>query len=207
MMMVVMLMLVAVAIGIIALTVMVMVVMMMLCSLCQAFQLFLNRISTLHCQQQLLAIQLSPRRGHDHGSGIMLLDQRNRFPDLFLRSMIGMGQHDASCVFDLIVEKLSEIAHVHLTFIHVCNGGKSVQDRSVRRRILHRADDIRKLSYTGRLYENTVGTVLLKHLFECLSKISNQRTANASTVHFGHLNTCILHESTVDADLSKLIFD
>ena len=206
-MMVVMLMLMAMAIGIVALAVMMMVMMVMRFSLCQTLQFFLNCVPTLHCHQQLLAVKLSPRSRYDHRSGIMLFDQRNRLSDLLIGCVVGVREHNTTGIFNLIVEELTEIAHIHFAFVHVRNGCKTIEHRAVSSSVLHRADDIRKLSDTRRLNKNTVGTVLLKHFFESFPKISNQRTANTTAVHFGHLNACILHKSAVDADLSKFILN
>ena len=108
-----------------ALLAVVMVVMMRLC-LGKSGQLLLNGIAAFHCGKQLLSIQLPPGSGYDNGRSIMLLKKRNGLLDLLFGYVIGVRKHDASCVFDLIVEELSEITHIHLALVYVSNGSKAV---------------------------------------------------------------------------------
>ena len=48
---------------------------------------------------------------------------------------------------------------------------------------------------------------VVQHLFQRFSKVADQGAADASAIHFGYLNACILHKSAVDADLAEFVLD
>ena len=181
--------------------------MVMLFGFCQSCQFFLNGIATLHGGKQLLSVQLSPRCGHDNSRSVMLLEECYCFFNFLFGCIVGVRQNDAPCIFDLIVEEFSEISHIHLALVDIRNGGKSVQHRTVRGGVLNCADNVRKLSNSGRLDENTVGMILVQHLFERLSEISNQGATNAPAIHFGHFYSCVLHKSAIDADFAEFVLN
>ena len=200
-------MMVAAAIGIITLVVTVMMVMMMLRCLCKACELLLNGIAALHGSQQLCAVQLIPRSGDDSGGGVVRAQKRHGLGNLLLIYALRMGEHDTARVFDLIVEELAEVFHIHLALFHVGNRGESVEDHLLGIEVLHRSDNVGQLADTGGLDEDAVGVVLVEHLVECLAEVAHERAADAATVHFGHLNACVLHKAAINADLTELVFD
>ena len=204
-MMVLMIVMMAIAMGVIAL--MMMMLVMMMRSLFQACKLLLDGISALHSHQQLLTVQLIPGSGYDHCSGIVSTQKRHRLLDLLLGCTVGVGQDDATCIFDLIIEKLAEVFHIHLAFIHIGNRSEAVEKCSLGGNVLHGTDDIRKLANAAGLNEDAVGVILVQHLFQRLTEVANQGAANATTVHFCHLDTGVLHEAAVNTDLAKFIFD
>ncbi len=73
--------------------------------------------------------------------------------------------------------------------------------------VLHRTDHIAQLAHTGRLDQNAVGVIGLHHLLQRLAEITHQAAADAAAVHFGNVNTRFLQKTTVNADLTKLIFN
>ena len=184
-----------------------MMVMLLPCGCRKACQLVLNRVAALHCRQKLLAVQLTPRRGDNDSRRVMLLQHRDRLFEFCLAYPLGVRQHNAPRVLHLIVEELAEILHIHLALVHVHNRCKPVQNRSMRRNVLHRADDIGKLADPRRLDQNAVGLVLGQHLFQRLAEVADQRAADAPAVHLANLNPRILHESAVNADLTELVFN
>ena len=44
-------------------------------------------------------------------------------------------------------------------------------------------------------------------LFQCLAKVAHQTAADAAGVHFRNVDAGLLHETAVNADLTKFVFD
>ena len=195
------------AMRIVAFVIVIVVMMMMLCLMMQALELFLDGIASLHRREKLLAVKLTPRGGYDGCGCIMLTQKRNCLVKLRLRNRIGVREHDASGVLDLIVEEFAEVLHIHFALFHVDDRGKSVELHSLRRNVLHCTDDIRKLANARGLDEDTVGMIGCENLLERLAEIANERAADASAVHFGDLNACVLHKAAVDANLAEFVFN
>ena len=202
----VMMMVMTLAIGIVTFIV-VMVMMVLMCRLSKTCQLFLNGVATLHCRQQLLAVQVVPRGGDDGSRGIVCTQQCYRLGNLFLGNTARVRQHDASCVFDLVIEEFTEILHIHLALFHVGNRGKAVEHNPLCGNTLHGTDNIGKLANPRGLDQNAVGRVVGEHLLQCLAEVTHQRAADTAAVHFGHFDPRILHEAAVDADLTEFVFD
>ena len=57
----------------------------------------------------------------------MLTDKRYRLFKLCLRGMVGMAEYNTACMLDLVIEKFSEILHVHLAFVHINHNGIAVK--------------------------------------------------------------------------------
>ena len=207
MLVIVVMMMVAAAIGIVTLLIVVVMVVMMLCLVRQTFQLLLDGVTALHSSQKLLAVQLIPRGGNDGGGGVVLTQKSNRLGNLGVVCALGMRENDTAGVLDLIVEELAKVLHVHLAFLDVGNRGKAVEENILDVNSLHCLDDVRELANARGLDENAIGMVLLQNLAQSLSKVAHQRAADASAVHFGHLNAGILHKSAVNADLAKLVLN
>jgi hypothetical protein len=201
--MVVMLMVMMMAASAVAVIVMVMMLMS------QTLQLGFDGVLALHCLQQLCAGKLTPG-GDNYGSRcIMLADQRNTLLNLGIRHAIGVAQNDASCVFDLIIEKLTEVLHIHLALVGIDYGSKAIQNgiASILLNALYRADNITQLADTGRLDQNAVGVVLVQRLLQRSAKIANQAAADTAGVHFSYFNTCVLHKAAVNADLAEFVLN
>ena len=208
MLMLVIVVMMAAAIGIVALLIVMVVMMaMMLCLVGKTLQLLLNGVAALHSSQELLAVQLIPRGGNDGGGSVVLAQKGNRLGDLFIACALGVGKHNTTCVFDLIVEELAKVLHIHLAFFNVGNCGKAVEENLLGVNFLHRLDDVGELANARGLDENAVGMVLLQNLAQSLSKIAYQGTTNATAVHFGYFNTGVLHKAAVNADLTKFVFN
>ena len=109
-------------------------------------------------------------------------------------------------MFDLIIEKLSEVLAVHRTLLHIDHRAAAAQ-LQIARHIQHRAFDIRQLADTAGFDDDAVRMELFQHLLQRLRKITGQRTADAPAVHLRDLHAGILQKTTVDPDLTKLIFD
>lgn len=118
-----------------------------------------------------------------------------------------MAENKAACVSYLIIKEFTKILHIHLVFLSVNNCCKAVEHNVMRINILYCANYVAELSDTGRLNEDTVGSVVCKNFFKSLAKVSDKAAANAAGVHFSDLNACVLKESAVNSYLSEFIFD
>ena len=204
MMMVVMLMVVMAAAALMLFLMMMVMVFMLLLKLCQFGG---QRGLAFHCLQQLCAGQFSPRGGDDGSFSIVLPQQFHGGIQLFLRDGICTGQDDGGGGFDLVVVELTEVLAVdpYLAGIHNSNG--IAQGHVVTGDLVDGTDDIRQLANTGRLDEDSVGMVLFDNLLQSLAKVTHQRAADTAGVHLSDVDACILQETTVNTDLTKLILD
>ena len=119
----------------------------------------------------------------------------------------GTGQDDTAGVFDLIVEELTEVLHIHFALVGVGHRGKAVEDGVLHLQALNGTDDVGQFAHAGGLDQNAVGMVLLQHLTQGLAEIAHQAAADAAGVHLGDLDAGILQETAVNADLAELILD
>ena len=177
--------------------------------MCQTLQLSLDSIFSFHSLKQLRTGKLSPRSDNNGRGSIMLTDQCDTLLYLCIGHTVGVTQNDASGVFNLIIEKLTEIFHIHLTFVGVHYGRKAVQNRitTVILHTLHGTNNVTQLADTGGLDQNAVGMIFIQCFFQSSSKITNKAAADTSGIHLGHFNAGILHEAAVNADLTEFIFD
>ena len=97
----------------------------------------------------------------------MLSDKLNGSLGLAFLCDVGMRQYYTRCISYLIVIELTEVLHIHLTLIDVCNGSKAVK-LCVGRCGAHRLNDIGKLSDTAGLNDDSVRIELVEHLYESL---------------------------------------
>ena len=118
-----------------------------------------------------------------------------------------MAQYDACGVFDLVVEELSKILHVHLALLSINNGSESVENSAVRVRALDRLDNVGKLANSRGLDEDSVGSELGYNLLKRLCKVAYKRATNASRIHLVYLNSRFRKKSAVDAYLTELVFN
>ena len=112
----------------------------------KAREFFFNGITALHSSKELCTVENFPRGGYNGCGGILLAQKRYGFGNLFFICALRMRKNDATCVFDLVVEELTEILHIHLAFFNVCNRGKAIEENVLGIQILNRADNIRKLA-------------------------------------------------------------
>ena len=190
-----------------ALFIVVMVMMMLVGFLLQLLQLGLQGVLLFHGLQHLCAGQILPGRSDDVGGLIVLTQQSHHILQLLFTHAGGTGQNDAAGMTDLIVEKLTEVLHIHLALVGIGHGGETVEDGLLHLQTLHSADHVGQLTHAGGLDEDAVGMVLLQHLTQCLAEIAHQTAADAAGVHFGDLNAGILQKTAVNADLTEFILD
>ena len=97
----------------------------------------------------------------------MLTKKRNALLNLCGGQMIGVAQDDTSGVFNLIVEKLAEIFHIHFAFVCIYNGGEAVQTcvAAILLHTLNCTNNVAQLSNTRWLDQNAIRMILIQCFF------------------------------------------
>ena len=171
-------------------------------------QVLLHGIRLLNNLQKLGAGQLAARRGDNRGLCIVLPQQLHCLLHLVRRHHIGPAHHDGSGIFNLIVKKFTKILHVHLALRRVHNRHGAVERHlNLRRHVTHGLHHVRQLAHAGRLDNHPVRMVFGQHLRQRGSKISHQRTADASRIHFPDFNAGVLQKASVNSNLTEFIFN
>ena len=137
----------------------------------------------------------------------MFTDKGYALVYLFLIYIVRVAKYYTTCVLNLIIEKLTEVLHIHFALVCVNNSRKSAKYRPVGVCILHRLDDVGKLTHARGLDKYSVGMVIAYYFFKSFGKVANKRATNTSRVHLVYLHPCLSKKSAVNAYLAKLIFD
>ena len=182
-------------------------VMLMVMFMFQRFQSLSKGVLTLHSCTKLFSCQFTPRRGNQRCIRVMLTKKRNRGIQLCLRNGICTGKDDGGSGFDLIVVELAKVLHVYLDLTCIHNRNRIAKGHFLIRYLLDSSDHIGKLANTGGFDDDTVRVILLNDLSQRLAEITHQRAADTAGVHLRDVDTGILQESAVNADLTELIFD
>ena len=173
----------------------------------EVFELGGQRVAPLHRLEDLLAVELRPRRGHDRGGRVLLAQQRHGGVELLGTDALGAREDDGARVLNLVVEKLAEVLHVHLALVRVHDGREAVEHQLVGLYALHGADDVAQLADARGLDEDAVGVELLEHFLQRVGKVAHEAAADAAGVHLVDLHAGVLEEAAVDGDLTELVFD
>ena len=166
-----------------------------------------QRVAPLHRLEDLLAVELRPRRGHDRGGRVLLAQQRHGGVELLGADALGAREDDGTRVLDLVVEKLAEVFHVHPALVRVHDGREAIEHQLVGLHALHGTDDVAQLADARGLDEDAVGVELLEHLLQRVGKVAHEAAADAAGVHLVDLHAGVLEEAAVDGDLAELVFD
>ena len=162
-----MVMMVAVTVRIVTL---ILIVVVMMNIRRQARKLFLNCVAALHSSKQLHAIQNIPRSSYNGCSGVLFAQECYCFCNLLIVCALCMRKNNTTCIFDLVIKELTKVLHIHFALFNIRNGSKSIEKNFFCVQILYRANNIRKLAYSGRLNKNAVGMIFIENLLECFSK-------------------------------------
>ena len=119
----------------------------------------------LHSGKNFLTVKAIPGSCNYNGTLVVLAKKLNTLGGLLLACGLCMRKHDSRCVSNLVVIELTEVLHIHFALLNVGNGGKAVKLSALLLCSFCRADDVRKLANTRGLDNNSVGLVLLKHLY------------------------------------------
>jgi hypothetical protein len=195
---VLMIMVVAVAVRIVAL----------LGTVClQSLQRSLEGILLFHGLHDLLTGQLFPGSGDNDSLGVFLPQQGHSLEQPILLHAAGAGEDDGACVFDLVVVELTEVLHIDLALGGIGYGHHAADLHIVGLSPLDSLGHVAELAHAGGLNEDPVRMVLCHDLLEGLTEVTHQGAADAAGVHLCDLDTGLLEEATVNADLAKFVLD
>ena len=110
----------------------------------------------------------------------MLTNKLCSLLNLFGLGVIGMREHDCRSMLYLIVEKFSEILHIHFALTCINNGGEAIKHSVFGCCALCRANNVRKLADSRGLNDNPIGVIFSQHLTESLGKITDKRAADTA---------------------------
>ena len=121
------------------------VMVMMLMLLFQ--QLICQRYRMLHNFQDLLSIQLLNRSGNNSSLLINRTKQLHRLHCFLLIYNVSTAHDNSTCILNLVVEKLTEVSHIHFAFLGIDNCGVAVQlNINILFHTLYSLDNIGKLT-------------------------------------------------------------
>ena len=95
----------------------------------------------------------------------MRLYERQSLSKLCLGRLICMAENYAACVLDLIVEKFSEIFHIHLALIHVNDNCEAIELDILCARLRDRAYNVAELANARGLDKYSIGSVFFNNFF------------------------------------------
>lgn len=133
------------------------------------------KLRMVHGFQNLPSVQFIPRCG-DHGSMSIMLPKKSRaLLQLFICHTLGSAYDNGSRMLHLVIEKFTEVFHIHLTLfpIHYDNGAVNVNIHGAGH-IFHSLYHVGKLAHTGRLDENPIRRIGIQNLFQSRTEISYQ---------------------------------
>ena len=145
-----------------------MMVMMMIMMMCLLLYLLKKRFFQIFFMaddfEKFLSGKLFNRSRNQIALRIQGTNNTNCLLYLFLFGNIRSGQNNAGRITNLVIEKLSEILVIELRLGRIHHTYRSVQMHGeICRYRLHSRKNIGKLSYTGRLDEDSVRLIGLNH--------------------------------------------
>ena len=156
-------------------------VMMLMGLLDLGQQLLHHGIRLLNQLKQLAAGQLVYRCSND-GRRCIVFPQHFRCC-LHLPGVrhIGAAHDDRTSVLHLVIEKFSEILHIHPAFAGIHDGYCAVQLHiQILRHVAHSIHHIRQLAHPRRLNDHPLRLVFGQHLFQGFAEIPHQGTADTT---------------------------
>ena len=163
---VVMLVLVATAVAVLIVIVVMLVVVMMSVAMLvhKSLHIILKCTTVFHCKKDLLAVDIRPGSCNNNSFAVMLAYKLYRILASVSFCNVGMREYNGSSIFNLITEKFSEILEVHfaLACIHDRNG--CIKLCILGLDTLYGLDNVGKLTYSGGLDNNSVGSIFYEHL-------------------------------------------
>ena len=124
-----------------------------------------------------------------------------------LRSDVGMAENYARGAFNLVVEKFTEVLHVHLALVGVDYRRHGIYLRVGEVCALDGFRYVRKFAHARGFNEYPVGMILLVYLLQRLGKIADERTAYAARVELVYGYSRFLHKAAVHAYFSEFVFN
>ena len=187
-----------------AVLIMLVVMMVVLVLMLQFFHL-VAQVITAHQTNDLLAAELVPGSADKADIGIEPSKQLAGLQDSIFLCGIGAAHNDNIGIFNLVVEKLAEVSHVHTALACINNGYLCADLNALN--LLNGSGNIRQLAYTGGLDDNAVGSIIVNNLLQSLSEVTYQRAANTAGAHLGNLNAGISQKAAVNGYLAEIVLD
>jgi hypothetical protein len=181
-----------------------MMVMMFLFQFCQRCG---QGCLAFHGLQKLRTGQFVPGSNYQGSLRIVFSQERHSGVQFDLGNGIGAGQNDGGSGLDLIVIELAEVLHIDLDLAGIGNGHSIAQLHILIGHLLNGSDHIAEFANAGGLDDDTLGGILLDDLGQRLAEIAHQAAADAAGIHLGNVDTGILQETAINADLAELILD
>ena len=180
-------------------------VMMALVLMLKLRKLRRQRGAVLHGLDKLGAGQLIPGRGDDHGVAVELLEKRRGGGSFALAHIARAAEDDNVRVFNLIVEKLAEVADIHFAFSGVHHSDLGA-DLGLVRHGGNGPGNVGKLADAGGLNDDAVGGIGFDDLLQSRFEIAHEGAADAAGIHLGYFNAGVLQEAAVYGDLAEFVF-
>ena len=115
------------------------------------FHSVVQRAFLFHSISQLSTCKLIPGSGNNYSFFVMLTEKLNACINFLLGNSVGVAEDNATCIFYLVVVKLTKVFHIHFAFVCICYGCERAKLCTVVGYALHSADNITELAYTGGL--------------------------------------------------------
>lgn len=131
------------------------------------------KLRMVHSFQNLPAVQFIPRCG-DHSRMSIVLPKKSRaLLQLFICHTLGSAYDNGSRMLHLVIEKFTEVFHIHLALfpVHYDNGAVNVNIHGAGH-IFHSLYHVGKLAHTGRLNENPIRRIGIQNLLQSRTKVS-----------------------------------
>ncbi len=112
----------------------------------KGLKLILESHFLFHSAEDLLAGKLIPISCYDLCSLVMSTDKLNCFEDLLLCKSLCMAENNSACAFDLVIEKLTEVLHIHLALLRINNSSCGIENDIGKLKVLNSLDNVGKLA-------------------------------------------------------------
>ena len=132
------------------------------------FKVIFKGITFFYYIKNSLSVKVGPR-GYDYLCLTIVLSEKvYTFVQFFLGKILCMAENNCTCMFNLVVEKLTEVLHIHFAFLCICNGTIAVKHNIITCNTVNCVDDVTQFAYSGWLYQNTVRRVFFDNFTQCL---------------------------------------
>ncbi len=156
--------------------------------------------------QNISAIQLIPRRGHDNRIRIVLPKQVHRLLHLLRAGVPCAAQQNQPCLPHLIEKEFPEVLQIHLTLVYIHHGGLA-RHADALPGVLHSLHNLREFSHAGRLDDHPLRLIGVNHFLQRPLKVADQRTTDTAGIHLADFHARFLEEVSVHADFPELILN
>ena len=138
---------------------------------------------------------------------VVLTEHSNCRIQFLLWDAVSTGENNRTGSFNLVVIELTKVLHIDLYLAGIYHSNGTIQHDILIGDLFNGSHHIGQLAHAGGFNDNSIRVIICNYLIQRLSKVTYQTTADATGIHFGNIDTCILQKATVYADFAKLIFN